>query len=164
MDITLDFNLIFNTCVALTFALILKTLLDMRLAIYAVKYLHYLPVRSLFRENPLKLNGNWKQSWKVDSDNFLENDSTTSLSSMKQFGKYCYSEFQSGSSTYALFAKLNRDQLIGEWYDKNDPLGYSGSLHLTIESSTKMRGMWIGNSKTTVQVKCGDWSWEKKVD
>lgn len=164
MEITLDFNLIFNTCIALTLALSLKVLLDMKLAVYAVKYLHFLPVRSLFRENPPKLNGSWQQSWGVESENFADSDTTISLSKMQQFGKYCYAEFYSGSSIYVLFAKLNRDQLIGEWFDKNDPLGYSGSLHLIIQSSTKMEGMWIGNSKSIVKVKSGEWVWDKKID
>ena len=164
MEFFLDLNLIFNTTIAFLLALSLKLLLDFRLAVYAVKYLHFLPVRSLFRENPPILKGNWYQKWNVESDAFSQPDSTSSLSKIKQFGSYCYSEFESGSNTYVLFSKIDRDQVIGEWFDKKDPLGYSGSLHLIIHSSSRMEGMWIGNSKSVVKVKSGTWSWEKKVD
>ncbi|CAK6716980.1 hypothetical protein [Vibrio harveyi] len=162
MELYLDFNLIFNATIAFLLALSIKLLLDLRLAVYAVKYLHFLPVRSLFRENPPLLKGNWHQTWDVESEKFSQTDSTSSLSKIRQFGHYCYSEFESGSATYVLFARIDRDQVIGEWFDKKDPLGYSGSLHLIIHSSSKMDGMWIGNSKTVVKVKSGTWAWHKE--
>ncbi|WP_425666217.1 hypothetical protein ACPUEJ_00430 [Vibrio tubiashii] len=161
MDITIDLNLIFNTCLAFVLALSIKVLLDLKLAVYAVKYLHFLPVRSLFRENPPKISGKWTQSWNVESKNFLGAPESSTL--VRQFGKYCYSEFGAGDSTYVLFGRLDRDQLIGEWFDKKDSLGYSGSLHLIVHSSTEMQGMWIGNSKTIVKVKSGTWTWKKEL-
>jgi hypothetical protein len=88
---------------------------------------------------------------------FPEVSQRQSSSKMKQFGNYCYCEFASGGGNYVLFGKLDRDQLIGEWHDKNDTLGYSGSFHFIIRDNSKLDGLWIGNSKTVVEVKSGKW-------
>ncbi|MGI2192709.1 hypothetical protein ACRN9V_14820 [Shewanella baltica] len=164
MEFSLDLNLIFNTVIAFALALFVKFLLDFKLALYIVKYLHFLPVRSFFRVKPVVLNGAWNQRWDVESANFSEENARQSFSSIRQFGSYCYSEFESNKSIYVLFGRLDRDQLIGEWFDMNDPLGYSGSFHFIIKNQHHMEGMWIGNSKTIVAVKSGTWRWTKQRD
>ncbi|GAD66660.1 hypothetical protein [Vibrio proteolyticus] len=163
MSLQFDPNLILNTSIGFLFALLLKFLLDLKLAIYAVKFLHFLPVRTLFRSNPPEIKGEWQQSWFVKSSTTFDTDSSRqSAARMRQLGSYCYSEFHSGDDTYVLFGKLDRDQFVGEWHDLNDSLGYSGSFHLIVKSGKQMEGKWIGNSKTTNEVKSGDWQWVKK--
>lgn len=44
-------------------ALILKSLLDFKIAHIAVKYMSWLPVRSIFREKPPELYGEWEILW-----------------------------------------------------------------------------------------------------
>lgn len=161
MNISLDLNSIFNTSIALLLALVIRMLLDLKVGVFSVKYLHFIPVRSIFRINPPIIKGQWEQIWDVESLNFPKKSKRKSSTKIKQLGNYCYCEFESEEKIYVLFGKIDREQLIGEWFDKNDVLGYSGSFHLIIKNGVQMDGLWIGNSKSIVQVKSGNWSWKK---
>ena len=63
---------------------------------------------------------------------------------------------------YVIFGRVLHNYLIGDWYDKKDPLGYFGTFHLRIIDKNNMSGIWIGHSKTEQEVKGDSWNWKRK--
>ncbi|GKV79124.1 hypothetical protein PEC106568_42970 [Pectobacterium carotovorum subsp. carotovorum] len=159
---TLDWNVITTGLIAPIIVLFVKTLLDMKLIRLFVKYFHWIPVRGMFRSNPISISGKWEQTWDSnDSINFPESIDRHSFSVIRQFGAYCYAEFTSKSDSYVLFGEIVGDFLVGEWYEKYDKKGYFGTVQLEIIDSNTMNGRWIGHSKTKHEVKGGIWCWKK---
>ncbi|MGI8465682.1 hypothetical protein [Pectobacterium punjabense] len=160
----LDWNVITTGLIAPIAVLCVKTLLDMKLIRLFVKYFHWIPVRGMFRSNPINISGEWEQTWDSnDSINFPESVDRHSRTFIYQFGAYCYAEFTSKSDSYVLFGEIVGDFLVGEWYEKHDKKGYFGAVQLEIIDSNTMNGRWIGHSKTKHEVKGGIWRWKKNV-
>lgn len=160
MDI--DLNVIATGLLAPVAILIVKTLLDFKLAHLFVKFFWWLPVRGMFRSKPLNISGSWEQLWEsAGSDGFAEPSQRHSHPSIRQFGSYCYTEFQSKKITYVVFGKVVNDYFVGDWYDKSDSNGYFGAFQLQIVDSKTMKGKWIGHSKTKYDVKGDEWCWNK---
>ena len=158
----IDWGHIITASILLAVLIILRTLLDFRIAIFIVKKFHFVPVRTLFREKPANISGNWKQVWSIrDTDNFSEFDERYSSISIRQFGRYCYGEFHSKGVTYSVFGKVNQGFFMGEWFDKEDEMGYFGTFELVIIDKNNMQGKWIGHSKTTTSVKGDNWVWNR---
>lgn len=158
----LDWNVIITGLIAPVAVLFVKTLLDMKLFRYFVRYFYWIPVRGMFRSNPIKISGEWEQIWDSnDSANFPESSDRHSRTVIRQFGAYCYGEFTSKSDSYVLFGEIAGDFLVGEWFQKNDKKGYFGAVQLEIINSSTMNGRWIGHSKTKHEVKGGEWQWKK---
>jgi len=142
--------------------LVVKTLLDFKLAPFFVKYFSWIPVRSMFRNNPDNISGQWEQTWDpADSENFADQNSRHGNTTIRQFGTYCYCEFPAKGVTYVIFGRVVNDYFVGDWYDKSDAHGYFGAFQLQIVNSKLMKGKWIGHSKTKHEVRCDEWKWNK---
>ncbi|WP_139831838.1 MULTISPECIES: hypothetical protein [unclassified Pseudomonas] len=158
MDI--DLNVIATGLAAPSAILLVKTLLDFSLSHQIVKYLYWLPVRGFFREKPPKLAGKWEQTWTApESQNFHEATDRHSYTTIRQFGKYIYAEFDSKGKSYCLFGIIKNSYITGEWYDKNDSHAYFGTLHLKITDVSNLTGLYIGHSSRTSHVGSGEWKW-----
>lgn len=147
--------------IAFALGLILKTLLDFKIAPWCVRLLHRLPVRNVFRDKPIPLAGTWEQQWQTSSENFKDETDRHSHPVILQLGKYCYAEFHAKGVTYGLFGRIQGHYFCGDWYDKTDPHGYFGTFQLRIIDSNTMQGAYLGHSKQDANVKAGNWSWQK---
>lgn len=93
-----DLNVIATGLAAPVAVLIVKTLLDLSLARWFVKYFYWLPVRGLFRERPQDLSGKWEQIWEPGgSETFNNATDRHSYTHIKQFGRYVYLGCERGS-------------------------------------------------------------------
>lgn len=163
--INVDWNVVATGLVAPAAVLAVKTLLDFSLSHYFVKYLHWLPVRGLFRERPPVLSGKWNQVWEApESPNFPAVTDRQSQTKIRQFGKYLYAEFESKNRTYCIFATIKNSYITGEWYDKLDCHAYFGTLQLKITDARNLQGLYIGHSHRTSLVASGAWTWRKSTD
>jgi hypothetical protein len=92
------------TAIVFVILILLKTLLDLKIAQYLVKYLYWLPLRNYFREKPACISGKWEQTWdSAGSANFQYPNERTSELVLRQFSGYCYAEFVSKGDTYVVF-------------------------------------------------------------
>lgn len=158
----IDWNVIATGLLAPVAVLIVKTILDFKLAPLFVKCFWWIPVHGMFREKPINIAGNWEQIWEsAGSLGFSESIERHSHPVVRQFGSYCYAEFQSKAKTYVVFGRIVNNYLVGDWYDKNDIHGYFGAFQLQIIDSMLMKGRWIGHSKTKYEVKGDEWTWTK---
>ncbi len=139
--------------------ILLRFLLDLRLVPFVICVLDWIPVRTMFRENPPVIRGNWQHEWDSNSPNFAKPTDRSSSAKIYQVGRYCYSEFTAKRVRYALLGRIHNGYLFGEWYAIKDPLGYFGSFKLRIVDSTEMKGMWLGNSKRNMTIYSGEWMW-----
>lgn len=140
----------------ITFVLliILRAILDFRLAPSLVRWLNRLPLRNYFRERPPKLNGTWDLLWgHGGSEDFSDVLKRHGQLQLWQFASYCYGEFFSDGKKYALFGRIENIYLLGDWYAKKDRLGYFGAFQLEVVDSNRLRGKWIGHSKKTREVR-----------
>ena len=161
---SIDWNTVITSLVTFIALLILKVLLDLKLTQFFVKYLYWVPVRNYFRAKPISISGQWEQKWEAaGSESFLDPTDRHSHPDIKQLGSYCYAEFISKGVTYAIFGRVIEGYLVGDWYDKNDPLGYFGAFQLQIQNSKRMQGRWIGHSKSTHTIKGDEWKWNKVI-
>lgn len=67
-------------------------------------------------------------------------------------------------SVVTLILKQQGDQFQGSWKEQTSPSGsyggreFSGTVLLVLQSEdTELKGMWLGVSSTTNQVKAGSW-------
>lgn len=141
-------------------------LLDLELSLWLIKYLHFLNFfisRTTFRDRPIQISGKWTQIWSEISETRYDSKSETKI---KQFGRYCYSEFKSETRTYIFFGKLEGQYLYGKWFDKESDrknnIGYFGSFQLKINEEGQMDGLWIGHSASISKIKSGPWLWKKQ--
>ena len=160
MDI--DWNSVLTGTITFILLIILKVLLDMKLLQIFVKYCSWLPLRNYFRTKPVSITGLWEQTWESAGSQSFENATDRhSHPVIKQIGSYCYGEFLSKGITYVVFGRVIKDYFVGDWYDKNDSLGYFGAFQLQILDSKTMKGRWVGHSKTAHEVKGDTWNWSK---
>jgi hypothetical protein len=128
--------------------IILKTILDFNLAYFIIKYLHWLPVRWLFRAKPDNISGQWTQLWDNEvSDKYQDKVGRQSTLTLKQFGKYIYGEFRANNDEeYYVFGEIIGRNIIGKWGDRKNELGYYGSYELKIVDINNIDGIWLGES------------------
>ena len=161
---SLDWNHIVTAIIAFVLGLIIKTLLDLDLAKFIVKWFYWLPVRFIFRDKPADLSGDWEQIWDfsaIDSA-FSEITERHSHTEIKQFGSYCYSEFYSGESKYFFFGVISNNYIRGKWGDIKDKFGYHGVFELEIKTSKSLEGKWIGHRKKGKGIDGDNWIWKKR--
>lgn len=160
MDI--DWSTVLTSTITFVVLIILKVLLDMRLLQFFVKYFSWLPLRNYFRDKPVSISGQWEQTWdSAGSQSFESSTDRHGHPKVKQLGSYCYAEFISKGVTYAVFGRIINNYFVGDWYDKNDSLGYFGAFQLEVIDSKAMEGRWVGHSKTVHEVKGDEWNWKK---
>jgi hypothetical protein len=144
--------------------LVLKLLIDFRLAPLAVKYLHWLPVRNYFRAKPVQLGGTWEHLWGAGGSAGFEKDvDRHGHPALRQLGSYVYAEFVSQRRLYAFVGEIKHGHVVGDWYDVRDPLGYFGVFQLEIVHSGELRGMWLGHSKSQRTIRHDSSIW-RRVD
>lgn len=158
----IDLNVIATGLAAPVAVLIVKTLLDLSLAHWFVKYFFWLPVRGFFRDHPQDLSGKWEQTWEPGgSETFINPTDRHSYTNIKQFGRYVYAEFDSKGRTYCMFGRIRNGYVIGEWYDKADRYAYFGAMQLRIAGGNVLKGLYIGHSFRTSEVGYDEWNWKK---
>jgi hypothetical protein len=163
MNLNIDWNHIVTASILLVILIILRMLLDMRIAVFVVKYFHFLPMRRFFRERPVSIEGKWRQIWSIaDHSSFAEEDDRYSAVKLRQFGRYCYGEFRSDNRIYCVFGKITHGFFHGEWYDKKDEMGYFGTFQLIIVDERNMNGKWIGHSKFSAIIQEDNWVWHRQ--
>ena len=54
---------VFTGAATFILILIIKILLDFRIAHWWIKYFYWLPVRNYFRIKPIELSGKWEEAW-----------------------------------------------------------------------------------------------------
>lgn len=161
---TLDYTAIATGMAAPVAVLLVKSLLDFSLSHSLVKYFWWVPVRSIFRNDPHNLQGTWEQTWgSADSPNFKSETDRHSHLTLKQFGHYCYGEYIGQGVRYALFGKIKNDYLCGEWYDKKSKNAYFGTFQLFLLDAKTMEGKYLGHSCRNRTVQESSWNW-KKID
>lgn len=153
-------SLLFGT-VPIICCIILRIILDLRLAPWVVRILGWIPVRSFFRDDPITLKGDWEQEWDSTSSGFSSECDRHGNAHVYQFARYCYAEFTAKGLKYVLLGRIHNDYLFGEWYAKNDKLGYFGAFKLRIYDGLTMNGIWLGHSKTEVNINSGSWKWKR---
>lgn len=144
--------------------IVLKTILDLNLALYVVKYLNRLPVRWLFRTKPEVISGQWTQHWENDiSDRYQDKAGRQSALTIKQFGKYIYGEFRvNNDEEYFVFGEIIGRNIIGKWGDRRNSLGYYGSYELRIIDTNKIEGIWLGHSNSQPNdINHNRWTWKR---
>jgi len=158
----LDYNVIATGLAAPISLLIVRILLDLSIAHYLVKYFWWVPVRSLFRDHPPDLSGKWEQTWGAGgSKNFDEAVDRHSYTTVRQFGKYVYAEYDAKGQAYIFFGRIQGAYLIVEWYDKADKYAYFGAAQLRIISTKVLDGLYVGHSHRSGEVGAASWNWRK---
>lgn len=161
---TFDYNVIATGLAAPVAVLIVKTLLDFSLARLFVKWLWWIPVRGLFRDNPTNISGAWEHVWEAaGSEYFGRETDRHSHTTVRQFGRYCYGEFVAKGVRYSLFGVIQNSYLVGEWYDIKDKRAYFGCFQLRIIDGKTMIGKYLGHSRTKCVVQQDDWSWTRST-
>lgn len=142
---------------SLVLGFLLRTLLDFGFGRQLIKYLSY----KFFLGGDADLRGDWMQYWRVESINFKNDDSCSGSARLWQAGRFCYAEFLSSEDPYSLFGVIRGDYLVGHWYSKKDGRGYFGTFELEIKNSNELRGVWIGHSKESRDIKADQWAWRR---
>ena len=162
MRCCLDYNVIATGLLAPLLLLALRFLLDLSMAQFFVKYFWWLPVRTLFRDNPIDLGGVWEQQWgAAGSEDFAREIDRHSYTTLRQLGRYCYAEFYSKGVEYALFGYIKNGYLTGSWYDRTDKYSYFGTFQFKIVDSRELNGRFLGHSKRSSEVQQDVWVWIK---
>ena len=142
--------------------IIIKTILDLRLGIWMVKYLWWIRPRWIFGENPHALAGTWDHVWEAGgSDEFAREADRHGHPKIRQLGSYCYAEFISKSRTYYFFGRVVGQYFVGEWFDLKDRSGYYGTFELRIINSDQMEGKWIGHSQKKAEIRVDESHWKR---
>lgn len=161
----MEFNLMSLLSGVLIFiaGVIVKLILDLNLAPYIVRWLSYLNIasRAIFRNIPPSLSGSWQIYWESDSDDFLDASDRNKKAEIYQFSNYIFCEYTANNRTYCLFGKSKNTYLTGNYWDKNDRLGYHGAFQLKIINSEKMIGRWAGHSNKNNDINTNTYTWSK---
>lgn len=159
---SVDWAAVATGITALIITLILQSLLDFKIAFIAVKYMSWVPVRSLFRENPPELCGEWEILWgDGGSQDFSSEIDRHGHAKLKQLGKYIYFEFYSKKVKYAFFGHIRSSYIIGEWFDIKDKNGYFGVYQFEIVNSGLLKGVWLGHSKKSREIRSDKFEFTK---
>ena len=158
----IDWGHVATAVAAFAIGVLLKTLLDLRLGVWVVRSLSFVPTRWLFRNRYPDLSGQWENIWEAGgSTSYLSEKDRHSHPVIRQFGPYIYTEFINQGDRFGFFGRITGEHVVGEWYDIADSLGYFGAYQLRISSSSKMEGMWIGHSKTSATIRADKSLWTK---
>lgn len=160
--VNFDINVIATGLAAPVAVLLVKALLDFSLAQQFVKYLHKLPLRSIFRDMPQDLSGRWEQTWEAGGSlHFQDPLSRHSYTELKQLGRYVYAEFDSKKKGYCMFGRIKNGYVVGDWYERKNKHGYFGTFQLRIVGDEALDGLYVGHSHRTGLVGHDSWKWAK---
>ncbi|WAC42241.1 hypothetical protein [Pedobacter sp. SL55] len=140
---------IYKPLIPFVLGLLLKIALDVNLGKCFVKFFFWISFRGIFRKTSVKVSGVYKQYWHIGkNERYPKVCQRQSLVTLKQLNNYCYGEFyaKEGLERYYLFGEIIDRKIIGHWSSYESKLDYFGSFELTILSSKKIKGVWIGHS------------------
>lgn len=161
-SLSIDWSHIATSVATLVVCLVARVLLDYRLGVWVVRLLFWIPVRGIFRDAPTKLSGQWESEWASGgSKNYSDPNDRHSRLKIKQFGRYIYTELTSRGEAFGFFGRIYDNYVVGDWFNKSDPLGYFGAYQLRIVNSSLMEGKWIGHSKAEILIRVDDITWTK---
>lgn len=142
------------TIVLLSVALALRFLFDLKLAQRFVQSSAWLMSRTIARDNPSKLTGDWEVIWGAGGSEAFESETDRhGHPKLYQAWRYVYGEFYSQGIKYAVFGKLSSNYFTGDWYDISDKSGYFGVFHVECINHKLLKGSWVGHSKTTREIR-----------
>lgn len=159
----MNWNLI-TPLIPFALGIIFKTLLDLNLAKFIVKYLYWIPTRWTFGMKPESLKGNWIQHWESNnSEKYKAEPTRKSRVELKQFSKYIYGEFRvNNDEEYYVFGQVIGKSVVGIWGDCKSELGYFGTFELRIVDNNNLQGKWLGHSNERPDlINTDDWIWHK---
>jgi hypothetical protein len=158
----IDWNAIATALLAPVAVLFVKTMLDFHFAEYLVRYLYWIPVRSILRDKPERLSGDWEQEWgSGGSANYQAVQDRHGNTHIYQLGRHCYAEFAAQQTRYALFGQIRGSYFVGTWRDISKTQGYFGTFQLRIVDSDTLEGKWIGHSAQVIEIRSDNWSWKR---
>ena len=161
---TLDFPSLLLGASPLILGLLLKLLLDMQLWPKLIKYLSWLPTRSIFRENPPDIRGEWDVFWDSASKNFSEDRDRQKTAAIYQLHNHIYADYADYAAKdqrYRLIGKIEGAFITGIWYNPKDIHGYRGAFQLRIVSRNELNGRWLGFSTTSNEINSSLYKWTK---
>jgi hypothetical protein len=163
--VAVDWVHVLTVIAAFLVGIIVKTLLDLRLALFLIKYFWWVRPRWVFGENPHELSGTWKHIWESGgSEKYASADDRSDHTTFRQLGHYCYADFIYQGRRYYFFGKVHADYLVGEWFDLKDRSGYFGTFQVRVVDSDNMKGLWMGHSKDTHLIRTGSSIWTKIIN
>ena len=158
---TLDWPSLLLGASPLMIGLLLKLLLDMQLWPKLIKYLSWVPLRSIFRENPPDLRGEWDVFWDSNSENFLEEKDRRKTATIYQVHNYIHADYAAKDQRYWLIGKIEGSYITGIWYNHSDAHGYRGAFQLRVVNSKLLTGRWLGFSTTSLDINTSLYEWRK---
>jgi hypothetical protein len=156
---------IFTPLIPFIIGIILKTILDFKLGPYMVKWLHWIPVRSIFRMKVENIAGEWKQVWSNTlSERYPAEQARTSKMIIKQFGSFVYGEFRANNDEeYYIYGELIGRNIVGKWRDRKNDLGYFGAFEVRIINNAQIHGLWCGHSNVRPEeIYTDHWDWVRQ--
>ncbi|EQB2601156.1 hypothetical protein ACYHQC_000204 [Aeromonas salmonicida] len=145
----------------LLIGLCLNFLLDAHLWPPIIKLFNFIPVRSIFRDNPPNLRGEWDVYWASNSQAFINEKDRHKTATIYQFNNFIYADYPSKDQRYCLIGKIKGQYITGTWFNKNDRFGYHGAFQLKITDSKSLNGRWLGFSISTVDINTDTYEWSK---
>lgn len=159
---SIDWIHVLTVVAAFLAGIVVKTLLDLRLALFLIKYCWWVRPRWIFGENPHALSGTWHHIWDSGgSDKYANPTDRSDHTTLRQLGAYCYAELIYQGRRYYFFGKIQGDYLLGEWFDLKDRSGYFGTFQVRVVNSTRLEGMWMGHSQESHTIRTGNSVWSR---
>ena len=142
--------------------LVLRNLLEFRIAPKLVKFLSKVPTRGIeFRKHP-NLKGIWDHKYETEGGAGSQPVVTNDSKQMYQFSNFFYSEFVADGEEYYLLARIDDGYLTGDWRTKRSKYNsYSGGVQLKVVDERTLRGRWMGFSKSDSLIRHGTWEWTR---
>ncbi|WNO10585.1 hypothetical protein [Teredinibacter sp. KSP-S5-2] len=148
----------------LVVGLLLNLILDLRLSPKLIFVLSKMPTRSIYRDNPPNLRGEWDVYWASNSIKFENEKDRHKTANIYQFSKYIYAEYAAVDQRYQLVGIIEGSYITGTWYNKKDRFGYRGAFQLRIVDSKKLEGRWLGYSSNGSDINTDTYTWNKNPD
>ena len=151
-----------GTLFLLLAVLTLRVLLDLEVATWLIRALHWVPTRAIFRHKYPRIDGSWEHIWDGDFGRFSKAEGRHGNHTNFQLFRWVYAATRSQGRVFTAFGRIQGDYLIGRWYDQHDDLGYFGAFQLRIVDGDSLDGIWTGHSKQNpALIRNGTWKWTK---
>lgn len=158
----IDWGHVFTAVAAFIVGIVVKTVLDMRLALFLVKYCWWLRPRWILGDDPHALAGTWQHIWGAGGSDAYKNPTDRhSHAVMRQLGRYCYAELIYQGKYYYFFGRVHGEYLVGEWFDLKDKSGYFGAFQVRVVNASRLEGKWMGHSQTTREIRADSSDWTR---
>jgi hypothetical protein len=157
----INWTTVLSSAAAFVVGIVVKTLLDFRLALWLVRYFWWVRPRWILGENPHTLAGTWEHIWGAGgSEGYANPTDRHCHATMRQLGRYCYADMIYKGVRYYFYGAVHGQYLVGEWFDLTDRSGYFGVFQLRVVNSNRMEGKWMGHSQSEqiIRVDTSEWT------